>query len=852
MQDVPQTPRDPGVITIRGARLHNLKNVTLCIPKNKLVVFTGLSGSGKSTLALDTLHKEGQRQFLESLGLVTWALSKPQVDAIEGLSPSISVDQNLTNHSPRSTVGTVTEVFTYLRVLYARLGHRPCPSCGADIPPSHDVSSAEIWDDESAGSSPSDSADDGESFPCPNCGQPIPEIGMANLSFNKPAGACPTCTGLGVVILPNLDALVNQELSVADGAVQGWDAFYITHNSETLRQAAKHYGFEFDPNVPVKQFGEIQRDLLYYGVASPQFRRHFPSAKTPDAVSRGYFEGVATNLLRRYAEHIHDPDYRDKMARWLSQQTCPDCQGTRLSPASRQVTIAGQSIVDVARLPLAELARWLERLKQITSVDEWLVAEPIVADLTERVRRLVDVGVGYLTLERSSPTLSAGEAQRLRLAALLGSGLTGVLYVLDEPTIGLHPRDTGRLIQVLKQLRDLGNTILVIEHDLQVLRAADHVVDIGPGAGKSGGRIVATGSPADVAASGESITGQYLSGRLATSAPRERRTGNTHHLYIRGAREHNLKNITVKLPLGMLVAITGVSGSGKSSLVFDILDRAARRRYYGAGEAPGAHDRIEGWEHLDRVVTIDQSSITRTPRSNAATYTDAFNPIRETFAVTPEAQQRGLTARHFSFNVPGGRCERCQGAGVLAVEMHFMPDVQVRCPTCHGRRFKQQVLAVEYKGHNIAQVLDLTIQEALSVFQDVPAAASRLGLMTQVGLGYLQLGQPATTLSGGEAQRVKLAKELGRRAAGHTLYLLDEPTTGLHVADTAKLLVLLQQLVDAGNTVVVVEHNVDVIRAADWIVDLGPEGGAAGGEIVAEGTPEDIARAPQSLTGKFL
>lgn len=840
-------------ITIRGARLHNLKNITLSIPKNKLVVFTGLSGSGKSTLAFDTLHKEGQRQFLESLGLVTWALSKPQVDAIEGLSPSISVDQHLTNHSPRSTVGTVTEVFTYLRVLYARLGHRPCPSCGADIPPSHDVNGGEIWDDESADNLPGDSAGDGESFPCPNCGHPIPEIGMANFSFNKPAGACPTCTGLGSLLQPNLDALVHPDLSLVDGAVHGWDRVYlIPRNSETLRQAGKHYGFEFDPTLPVKQLGAIQRDLLYYGVNSPQFQAHFPGIKPPDAVSRGNFEGVVTNLLRRYAEHIHDPGYREKMDKLLSPQTCPDCQGTRLSATSRQVTLAGRSIVDVSRLPLAELARWLERLKEIVSAGEWLIAEPIVADLSDRVRRLVDVGVGYLTLERSSPTLSAGEAERLRLAALLGSGLTGVLYVLDEPTIGLHPRDTGRLIQVLRQLRDLGNTILVIEHDLQMLQAADHMVDIGPGAGKGGGRIVVSGSPADVAACGESITGQYLSGRLTTIAPREKRTGNGRHLVIRGAREHNLKNITVKLPLGMLVAITGVSGSGKSSLAFDILDRAARRRFYGASEAPGAHDTIEGWEHLDKVVTIDQSAIGRTPRSNAATYTDAFGPIRETFAATPQARQRGLSARHFSFNVPGGRCERCEGAGVLMVEMHFLPDVPVRCPACHGRRFKHDVLAVEYNGHNVAQVLDLTIEEASGLFRDVPAVASRLGLMTQVGLGYLQLGQPANTLSGGEAQRVKLAKELGRRAAGHTLYLLDEPTTGLHLADTARLLLLLQQLVDAGNTVVVVEHNVDVIRAADWVIDLGPEGGAAGGEIIAEGTPEDIARAPQSLTGRFL
>ncbi len=840
------------MITIRGARLHNLKNITLSIPKNKLVVFTGLSGSGKSTLAFDTLHKEGQRQFLESLGLVTFGLSKPQVDAIEGLSPSISVDQHQTNHSPRSTVGTVTEVFTYLRVLFARLGHRPCPACGADVPPSHNVDSGEIWDDESTSNSAGDSPSDGGSFSCPKCGAPIPEFGMANFSFNKPAGACPTCTGLGSVLQPNLDALVDPERGIVDGAIHGWDHFHITRHSVTLRRAGKHYGFQFDLKTPIKRLGPIQRDLLYYGVNSQQFKRHFPGVKLPDAVSRGYFEGVVTNLLRRYAEHIQDVDYRDQMEKWLSQQSCPDCQGTRLSAASRQVTIAGQSIVDVARLPLVELEHWLERLAAGVSPDEWIITEPIVSDLNDRVRRLVDVGVGYLTLERASPTLSAGEAQRLRLAALLGSGLTGVLYVLDEPTIGLHPRDTGRLIGVLRQLRDLGNTILVIEHDLETLRAADHIVDVGPGGGKSGGRIVVAGSPADVAACQESITGAYLSGRQAVHPRREKRAGNGHRLVIHGAREHNLKDITVNLPLGMLIAITGVSGSGKSSLASDILDRAARQRFYGASDTPGAHDKIEGWEHIDKVVTIDQSAIGRVPRSNAATYTDTFGAIRETFAATSQAQQRGLSARHFSFNVPGGRCERCQGAGVLNVEMHFLPDVQVRCPACRGRRFKQEILSVEYNGHNIAEVLDVTIEEALSLFQDVPAAASRLGLMVQVGLGYLQLGQPATTLSGGEAQRIKLAKELGRRATSHTLYLLDEPTTGLHAADTAKLLVLLQQLVDAGSTVVVVEHNVDVMRAADWIIDLGPEGGAAGGEIVAEGRPEDIARVSNSLTARFL
>jgi excinuclease ABC subunit A len=837
-------------ITIKGARLHNLKNITLSIPKNKLVVFTGLSGSGKSSLAFDTLFKEGQRQFMESLGMVTY-VSKPQVDAIEGLSPSISVDQHLTNRSPRSTVGTATEVFTYLRVLYARLGHRPCPACGADIPPSHDVNGGEVvWDDEAAVPSPGEEG--GETYPCPACGAPVPEMGMANFSFNKPDGACPTCTGLGTIHEADLEQLVDMKRSILDGAVLGWNSQLIKYYADTLQAAGRHYGFTFDLDRPVEQLGQAQRDLLLYGVRSPQFRRHFPGVELPTTVGGGYFEGVVTNVLRRYAEHIQEPAYRERMEKILFQQVCPDCGGTRLRPESQQVTVAGQNIVDIARLPLGHLAGWLEQLPGAVPAEEWGIAEPIIADLSGRVQRLIDVGVEYLTLDRASPSLSAGEAQRLRLAALLGSGLTGVLYVLDEPTIGLHPRDTARLIKTLRQLRDLGNTVLVIEHDLEMLRAADTIVDIGPGAGRHGGRVVVAGAPEQVAACPESVTGDYLSGRLAIAAPARRRPGNGQALTIRGAREHNLKAITARLPLGTLLAVTGVSGSGKSSLMLDILDRAGRRRFYGASDLPGAHDAIEGWEYLDKIVTIDQTAIGRTPRSNAATYTDAFTPIREAFAATEEARQRGLTARHFSFNVPGGRCERCEGAGVLAVEMHFLPDVQVRCPACHGRRFKRDVLAVQYRGFDIARVLTMTVEEALALFQDVPAVQSRLALMADVGLGYLQLGQPGTTLSGGEAQRIKLAKELGRRSTGRTLYLLDEPTTGLHAADTARLLAVLQRLVDAGNTVVVIEHNLDVIKTADWVIDLGPEGGEAGGHIVAQGTPEDVARVSASHTGRYL
>ncbi len=842
-----------GQITIRGARLHNLKNITLAIPKEQLVVLTGLSGSGKSTLGFDILHKEGQRQYIESLGLASFGLSKPPVDAITGLSPSISVDQHLTNRSPRSTVGTTTDIYTYLRVLFARLGHRPCPTCGKDVSPSFDPAGADWGSDSSADD---DTSAPEETFPCPHCGAPVPEIVMAHFSFNKPEGACPTCTGLGLVHEANLDRLVDARKSVAEGAVAGWNSLQINYNSFNLQAAATHYGFEFDLSLPVRDYTPQQRDLLFFGVESPLFRRHFPNIQPPATVRQGRFEGVATNLLRRYAEHIHEhvhaDDYRDKLQEFLVTQTCPDCAGTRLRLESRAVTVNGESIIAVSRLPLDDLGAWLGGLPAILKTDEMIIAEPILTELSERIAHVVEVGAGYLTVERSSVTLSAGEAQRLRLASLLGSGLSGVLYVFDEPTIGLHHRDTHRLIDVLRRLRDLGNTVLVIEHDLEMIAAADYVVDFGPGGGKHGGQVVAAGTPSEVEGQLGSLTGDYLAGRASIPVPRQRREPNGKAITIHGARHHNLQDVTVSLPLGLLVAVTGVSGSGKSSLVFDVLDRAVRQRLYGSTDAPGEHDAIEGYEHLDKIITIDQEHIGRIPRSNAATYSDAFTPIREAFAATPEAHRRGLSARHFSFNVPGGRCERCEGAGVLTVKMQLLPDVEVRCPACHGRRFTHETLGVRYRDHDISQVLDMTVEEALALFEDVPAALSRLQVLSDVGLGYLQLGQPATTLSGGEAQRVKLAKELGRRVTGRTLYLLDEPTTGLHLADTARLLGVLQRLVDAGNTVIVVEHNLEVVKTADWVVDLGPEGGSGGGRLIAQGPPEQVAEVPGSYTGQSL
>ncbi|MCU0485473.1 MAG: excinuclease ABC subunit UvrA, partial [Anaerolineales bacterium] len=689
-------------IIIRGARLHNLKNISLEIPKNRLVVLTGVSGSGKSTLGFDLLHKEAQRQYMEALGMISFGLASPPVESIAGLCPSISLDQHLTNRSPRSTVGTATDIYTYLRVLFARLGRRPCPACGRDIPPS--FQSAGIgWDGEAGMDDPAPAA--AATFPCPHCGAPVPELGMEHFSFNKPEGACPTCTGLGSLHQVDIRRLVDEDKSLAQGAVIGWNDPLINYHVPILQAAAAYYGFEFDPSLPVRDLTPFQRDLLFYGVESPLFRRHFPAVEPPTLARLGRFEGIATNLLRRYAERIQDADYREKMEQFLITQACPDCAGTRLRPESRAVTVNGVSIVTLSSLPLGELGSWLDALSGALTSQEMAFAEPVLADLHVRILRMVEAGAGYLALERASPGLSAGEAQRLRLASLLGSSLTGLLYVFDEPTIGLHTRDTRRLIDLLRRLRDLGNTVLVIEHDLEMIAAADHVIDFGPGAGKHGGQVVAAGTPAEIAAHPGSLTGAYLSGRVCIPTSSSRRQPGEAALILRGARHHNLQNLTVRFPLGLMIAVTGVSGSGKSSLVFDILDRALRQRLHGAAESPGEHEAIEGWQHFDKVITIDQAHIGRLPRSNAATYTDTFTPIREIFAAQPEARRLGFTARHFSFNVPGGRCERCEGAGFLAVSMHFLPDVEVRCPACQGRRFTRETLQVRYGELDISQVL---------------------------------------------------------------------------------------------------------------------------------------------------
>ncbi|PYI49935.1 excinuclease ABC subunit UvrA [Paenibacillus flagellatus] len=836
-------------IVIQGAREHNLKNVSLSIPKRKLVVLTGLSGSGKSSLAMETLQKECQRQYMESMGMVTDFISKPKVDSITGLSPSISVGQQTTHRSPRSTVGTVTEIYTYLRVLFAKLGERPCPRCGETVVPSFGDSA--VYPIAETEESEDEVRPDAEEAVCRACAARLPRLRMAHFSFNKPEGACPSCTGLGVATTVDIAAILDEDRSVADGGVTHWDRLSAEYYPDVLKAAALHYGFAFDLHVPIRQLGEVQRDLLLHGVGSELFSRHFPGKKPPKSVGAGKFEGVVTQLWRRYRENGGDHAYPKKIAQAFVRRSCPDCAGTRLRPESRAVTIRGVSIADVSGWSLERLLDWLERLPRELDRESIRVWEPVFHDLAERIRRPIDVGLNYLTLNREANTLSGGEAQRLRLSSLLGSGLTGVLYVLDEPTAGLHPRDTRKLIGVLRKLVELGNTVLVIEHDVDVMRAADHLIDIGPGSGSAGGTVVASGTAERIMSVPDSVTGQTLREAEKPIGFRPRRPGNGNALTVRGATAHNLKSVTVSFPLGTLIALTGVSGSGKSTLLFDIVEKAAGIRFGRSREEAGPHAGIDGFEHIDKAIAVDQSPIGRLSRSNVATYTDLFTPIRNVFAALPEAASRKLTSRHFSFNVPGGRCEKCQGMGTLQLDMHFLPDVEVLCPVCRGRRFSDSVLAVTYKGFSISDILDMTVEECVPVFEGMDIA-DKLTLLSETGLGYLRLGQPSTTLSGGEAGRVKLARELGKPGKGHTLYLLDEPTTGLHPRDVSRLRLLLDRLVDAGNTVIVIEHNPELIAYADWIADFGPEGGEAGGSIVAQGTPEQVAMEERSHTGRYL
>ena len=954
-------------ISIRGAREHNLKNIDVDLPRDRLVVLTGLSGSGKSSLAFDTIFAEGQRRYVESLSAYArqflGQMEKPDVDHIEGLSPAISIDQKGTSRNPRSTVGTVTEIWDYLRLLFARIGRPHCPICGRPIVAQsvqqmarqvlglpdgtrlmilapvirdrkgeHQAVLEEIrrqgfvrvrvdgtvLDIEEAtgldlakqkkhtievvidrlvvrhdeGQGPDDHPDrvrviesletalkiaagmatvqvvDGETlvfsekFACPEHGVVgLAEIEPRNFSFNSPHGACPACTGLGTTreFDPEL-IMPNRGLTIAQGAIVPWtragnegSAWY----SALLEALAERYGFSL--GVPVRDLSPETVDLLMRGSGGESVTVRYRSRNGRTRSYEVAYEGVVPNLRRRYEATASDY-VKEELERYQAERPCPTCHGARLKPEVLAVTVEGQSIVDVARMPIRTAQAWFAGLA-IDPADnpdaplserELLIARQVFKEIRERLGFLVDVGLDYLTLDRAANTLSGGEAQRIRLATQIGSSLMGVLYILDEPSIGLHQRDNARLIRTLLRLRDIGNTLIVVEHDEDTIRSADWVVDIGPGAGVHGGEVVAEGTPDDIAACPASITGQFLSGRRSIPVPERRRPGNGKSLVLRGAVENNLRDVTATFPLGTLICVTGVSGSGKSSLVTDTLYPRLAMELNGARQKPGSHDELEGIKHLDKVIEIDQGPIGRTPRSNPATYTGLFTPIRELYASMPEAKARGYTAGRFSFNVKGGRCEACRGEGIIQIEMNFLPDVFVPCEVCQGRRYNREALEITYKGKSIADVLAMTVGEAVEFFQNVPAIKNKLQTLYDVGLGYIQLGQPATQLSGGEAQRVKLASELSRRATGRTLYILDEPTTGLHFADIEKLLAILQRLVDGGNTVVVIEHNLDVVKSADWIIDLGPEGGNGGGLIVAAGTPEEIAATPGSHTGDYL
>ncbi len=987
---------DRRVIAIRGAREHNLKNVDLDIPRDQLVVFTGLSGSGKSSLAFDTIYAEGQRRYVESLSAYARQflemMQKPDVDQIDGLSPAISIEQKTTSRNPRSTVGTVTEIYDYMRLLWARVGVPYSPATGlpiesqtvsqmvdrimalpegtrlyllapvvrgrkgeyrkelaeylkkgfqrvkvdgkfyeiAEVPAldkkfNHDIdvvvdrivvrpeiatrladsletalklaeglAVAEFADTpqdtspppaggrstakrSGGGQDPTPAlradpplAGEGdkktklaaaaaadarrlvfsEKFACPVSGFTIPEIEPRLFSFNNPFGACPKCGGLGVEQHIDADLVIpDKERTLRRGAIAPWAKSSSPYYVQTLLALGKHYKFTLDTKW--KDLSKKTQDAILYGSGETEIRFSYDDGMRAYETRRP-FEGVITNLERRFRET--DSDWaREEIARYFTDVPCEACKGFRLKPEALCVKVGGLHIGEVSDMSVKGAAQWFTELSQRLSAKQNEIAVRVLKEVRERLKFLVDVGLEYLTLARASGTLSGGESQRIRLASQIGSGLTGVLYVLDEPSIGLHQRDNARLLDTLRRLRDLGNTVIVVEHDEDAIRAADYVVDVGPGAGVHGGHIIAQGTPHDIMASPRSLTGQYLNGEREIAVPDGRRPRNPHRaLKIVGARGNNLKNISVDIPLGLFTSVTGVSGGGKSTLLIDTLYKALARRLNGASEAPAPHDRIEGIEFLDKIIDIDQSPIGRTPRSNPATYTGAFTPIREWFAGLPEARARGYAPGRFSFNVKGGRCEACQGDGVIKIEMHFLPDVYVTCDVCKGKRYNRETLEVLFKGKSIADVLDMTVEEALDFFKVVPRVRDVLELLHRVGLDYIHVGQQATTLSGGEAQRVKLAKELSKRATGRTLYILDEPTTGLHFHDVAKLLDVLHELVESGNTVVVIEHNLEVIKTADWIIDLGPEGGDAGGEIVAAGTPETIAAEKRSYTGQFL
>lgn len=928
-------------IVVKGAREHNLKNVDVTIPRNKLVVITGLSGSGKSSLAFDTIYAEGQRRYVESLSSYArqflGLMEKPDVDQIDGLSPAISIDQKSTSRNPRSTVATVTEIYDYLRLLYARIGVPHCPVCSKPVErqtsaaivdmitkkntdarlmilapivlakkgafehipeqyqragfararvdgvvyaldefPELDkkfkhtievvvdrlvnneesrgrlVQSVEqaidIADGKVAVLNADTEVEDVYSLKYGCIDHPevvIPELEPRTFSFNSPQGACPVCTGLGsrLEVDPEL-VIPNGKLTIAEGAIRPFnrvnaDAWYM----KKMQAVADR--FKFSLHVPTGELKPADLEKILYGTGNERYSVSLGSGRSFDTT----YEGVIPNLERRHKETDSDFMRRD-IERFMQERPCHACHGLRLKPEVLAITVADRSIMDLCQLSIDDALGFFTKLK--LSDKEQSIAVMILKEISARLQFLQDVGLNYLNLLRSAATLSGGEAQRIRLATQIGSGLQGVLYVLDEPSIGLHQRDNERLIKTLKHLRELGNTVLVVEHDEETIRTADYLLDIGPGAGIHGGEVVAAGTPDEVSRNPASITGQYLLGKLSIAVPKKRRAGNGNEITITGAREHNLQNVDVTIPLGKMVLITGVSGSGKSSLINDILAKELQARLHRANLVPGKHDDIQGIKHLDKAIVIDQSPIGRTPRSNPATYTGLFTPIRELYANTPEAKLRGYNPGRFSFNVKGGRCENCAGDGIIKIEMHFLPDVYVPCEVCHGKRYNREALEIHYKGKTISDVLEMTCEAALEFFANIPSIARKLQTLVDVGLGYIALGQPATTLSGGEAQRIKLASELSRRPTGRTLYILDEPTTGLHMADVKKLLEVLHALVDAGNSMLIIEHNLDVIKAADHIIDMGPEGGDGGGLIIAEGTPEQVAKVKGSYTGQFL
>ena len=929
-------------IKIRGARAHNLKNINVDIPRDKLVVITGLSGSGKSSLAFDTIYAEGQRRYVESLSSYArqflGQMDKPDVDQIDGLSPAISIDQKTTSHNPRSTVGTVTEIYDYLRLLFARVGHPHCPKCGKPITQQSvdqmidqirelpertkllvmaqvvrgkkgehkkvlahirhegyvrvriDGEVMDIGEDiqleknkkhtievvidrlvvrEGMESRLADSLETAlklgegvayvqivggellmfsENFACVDCGISLPEITPRMFSFNNPYGACPVCTGLGSHMEFDEELVVpDASLSVGGGVFAPLSKNLHSYAMCVMKAILENRGYSLE--TPWQELDKKTKQALLYGSGEERFHFRYTNMFGEDKEYFVPFEGVMPLLARRYHETDSD-EMRESYENYMTEIPCKACHGARLKPETLAVTVGGKNIDEVTRMTIRQADAFF--LQLTLTQRETKIAHQILKEIHARLKFLLDVGLDYLTLSRSAGTLSGGEAQRIRLATQIGSGLQGVLYVLDEPSIGLHQRDNNRLLATLKHLRDLGNTLIVVEHDEDTMYAADHIIDIGPGAGAHGGRVVAEGTAEEIKKNPDSVTGAYLSRRKFIPVPQKRRPGNGKFIEVVGAAENNLKNLTVKFPLGTLTLVTGVSGSGKSTLVNEILYKGIASRLYHVKGKPGKHKKIKGLENIDKIIDIDQQPIGRTPRSNPATYTGVFDAIRDLFSQTSEARMRGYKAGRFSFNVKGGRCEACKGDGILKIEMHFLPDVYVPCEVCKGARYNRETLEVRYKGKNISEVLDMTIDEAVDFFANVPRIARKLKIIQDVGLGYIKLGQPATTLSGGEAQRVKLATELSRRSTGKTLYILDEPTTGLHTADIHKLLDILQRLVSGGDTVVVIEHNLDVIKTADYIIDLGPEGGDKGGTIVATGRPEDIVKVPESYTGKFL